>query len=60
MTCVIAKRKPGQLNPVSRVRHALESIVMYLRDQVVRPSITHGGDAWIPILGEHLPLHSFG
>ena len=47
---VFAKRKPDQLKPASRIQHFFESIVMYLRDEVVRPSFHHGADKWLPFV----------
>jgi F-type H+-transporting ATPase subunit a len=48
---VFAKRRPDQLKPAGRVQHFFESIVIYLRDEVVRPSMHHGADRWLPFLG---------
>lgn len=50
IVAVFARRKPEQLKPANRVQHFFESIVLYLRDEVVRPSMHHGGDRWLPFL----------
>jgi F-type H+-transporting ATPase subunit a len=44
------RRKPEQLVPEGRVQGMLESLVVYIRDDVVRPNISHHADAWTPFL----------
>ncbi|MEK7414882.1 MAG: F0F1 ATP synthase subunit A [Planctomycetota bacterium] len=45
----IARRKPGQHCPTSRLQHMLEAVVLFVRDEIVRPNIkTHGVDGWSP------------
>jgi F-type H+-transporting ATPase subunit a len=33
------KRKPGQLKPEGRVQHMIEAVVLFVRDEIVRPNI---------------------
>lgn len=42
--CVIWRRKPDQLKPAGRFQHFLESITVYLRDELVRPNFGGHGD----------------
>lgn len=44
---VIWRRKSDQLKPAGRVQHALEAIVCYLRDEVIKPNM-HGDVGWTP------------
>jgi len=48
LIAVIFRRKSNQLRPAGRVQHALEAIVVYIRDQIVEPSFHHGARAWTP------------
>jgi F-type H+-transporting ATPase subunit a len=47
---VFFRRTKEQLAPANRVQHFFESIVVYLRDEVVRPNISHGADKWLAFL----------
>ena len=43
--CVLGRRKADQLKPKGRVQNMIEAVTLYIRDEVVRPSIHHG-DGW--------------
>ena len=43
--CVWGRRKADQLKPQGRVQNMIEAVTIYIRDEVVRPSIHHG-DGW--------------
>jgi F-type H+-transporting ATPase subunit a len=47
IVCVLGRRNAGQLRPQGRLQSAIESVVQFVRDQIVRPNIYHG-DAWTP------------
>lgn len=47
---VFHRRRADQLVPAGRVQHMLEAVVIYIRDDVVRPNIPHHPDAWAPFL----------
>jgi F-type H+-transporting ATPase subunit a len=42
---VFARRRPGEVKPQGRIQHMLEAIVLFVRDDIVRPNIHHG-DKW--------------
>jgi F-type H+-transporting ATPase subunit a len=45
---VFARRKPGQHKPANRVQHIIESLVLFVRDDIVRPNIKHHPEVWTP------------
>ncbi len=47
---VFSRRKADQLVPAGRFQHMMEAVVLYIRDDVVRPNIPHHPDAWAPFL----------
>lgn len=44
---VFFRRSASQLKPEGRIQHMLEAIVLFVRDDIVRPNMHHG-DAWVP------------
>jgi len=51
---VTHRRRVDQHKPEGRVQHILESIVLFVRDEIVRPNFQHSprqGDAWVPFFG---------
>jgi F-type H+-transporting ATPase subunit a len=44
---VAARRRPEQLKPASRFQNVMEAVVLWVRDDIVRPSMPHA-DAWTP------------
>jgi len=44
---IFARRRIDQLKPASRLQHIFEVLVLFVRDDVVRPNIAHG-DKWVP------------
>jgi F-type H+-transporting ATPase subunit a len=44
---IFARRKPEQIKPVNRIQHMIEAVVLFVRNDIVRPNIHHG-DAWVP------------
>ena len=47
---VFGRRKPEQHLPANRFQHMMEAVVLYIRDDVARPNISHHADAWTPFL----------
>lgn len=47
---VFHRRRADQLVPAGRIGHMMEAIVLYIRDDVVRPNIPHHPDDWTPFL----------
>jgi F-type H+-transporting ATPase subunit a len=45
---VFARRRPDQHKPVNRVQHVIEAMVLFVRDEIVRPNLKHHPDAWTP------------
>ena len=45
---VFGRRRPDQLKPANRLQHSIEAMVLFIRDDVVRPNIQHHADAWVP------------
>lgn len=45
---VFCRRKPEQTKPANRIQHVIEALVLFVRDDIVRPSIKHNADAWTP------------
>ena len=45
VVCVLGRRRADQIKPVGRVQNMVEAVTLYIRDEVVRPSIHHG-DGW--------------
>lgn len=45
---VFNRRKPTQHLPANRFQHMMEAIVLYIRDDVVKPNISHHPEAWTP------------
>ncbi len=45
---LFARRTPGQLKPANRVQHLIEAGILFVRDDIVRPNISHHADAWVP------------
>lgn len=51
---VTHRRRVDQHKPEGRVQHILESIVLFVRDEIVRPNFHHApnhGDGWVPFFG---------
>lgn len=51
---VTHRRKPGQYKPEGRIQHMLEVLVLFVRDEIVRPNFHHSpghGAAWVPMFG---------
>lgn len=47
---VFARRRPDQHKPANRVQHMIEAMVLFVRDDIVRPNITHHPEAWTPFI----------
>lgn len=47
---VFNRRRADQLVPAGRFGHMMEAVVLYIRDDIVRPNIPHHPDAWAPFL----------
>jgi len=47
---IFARRKPEQHKPVNRLQHIIEMMVLFVRDDIVRPNITHHADHWTPFI----------
>ena len=45
---VFARRRVDQVKPAGRIQHMLEALVLFVRDDIVRPNIKHHPDAWLP------------
>jgi F-type H+-transporting ATPase subunit a len=45
---VFARRKAEQYKPINRIQHMIEAVVLFVRDDIVRPNIHHHPDAWVP------------
>lgn len=45
---VFCRRRPDQAKPANRIQHVIEAMVLFVRDDIVRPSIKHNPDAWTP------------
>jgi F-type H+-transporting ATPase subunit a len=48
---VVARRRPEQVKPANRLQHIIESVVLFIRDDIARANIHHHADAWTPFLG---------
>jgi len=48
VVAIFFHRKPEQVQPANRVQSALESIVLYFRDNIVEPCFHGHGSAWTP------------
>lgn len=48
---VFARRKPDQYKPTGRIQHMIEALVLFVRDDIVRPNIKHHPDVWVPYFG---------
>jgi F-type H+-transporting ATPase subunit a len=48
---VFARRTPEQVKPNGRIQHMIEALVLFVRDDIVRPNIKHHPDAWVPYFG---------
>jgi F-type H+-transporting ATPase subunit a len=48
---VFARRSPEQVKPNGRIQHMIEALVLFVRDDIVRPNIKHHPDAWTPYFG---------
>jgi F-type H+-transporting ATPase subunit a len=48
---VFARRTPEQVKPNGRIQHMIEALVLFVRDDIVRPNIKHHPDAWTPYFG---------
>ncbi len=48
---VFARRKIDQFKPVNRIQHIIEALVLFVRDDIVRPNIKHHPDVWVPYFG---------
>jgi F-type H+-transporting ATPase subunit a len=45
---VFNRRKPTQHVPANRFQNMMEATVLYIRDEVVKPNISHHPEAWTP------------
>ncbi|HEX3135866.1 MAG TPA: F0F1 ATP synthase subunit A [Planctomycetota bacterium] len=45
---VFARRRIDQVKPSGRIQHMIEALVLFVRDDIVRPNIKHHPDAWVP------------
>jgi F-type H+-transporting ATPase subunit a len=45
---VVSRRRPDQVKPQGTFQHMMESVVLFTRDDIVRPNIHHHPDAWVP------------
>lgn len=45
---VFARRRIDQVKPAGRIQHMIEALVLFVRDDIVRPNIKHHPDAWTP------------
>lgn len=45
---VFARRRVDQVKPAGRIQHMIEAMVLFVRDDIVRPNIKHHPDAWVP------------
>jgi F-type H+-transporting ATPase subunit a len=48
---VFARRRVDQVKPSGRIQHMIEALVLFVRDDIVRPNIKHHPDAWVPYFG---------
>jgi F-type H+-transporting ATPase subunit a len=48
---VFARRRIDQVKPSGRIQHMIEALVLFVRDDIVRPNIKHHPDAWVPYFG---------
>jgi F-type H+-transporting ATPase subunit a len=48
---VFARRKADQYKPANRLQHMIEAVVLFVRDDIVRPNIKHHPDVWVPYFG---------
>jgi len=48
---VFARRKSDQYKPVNRIQHMIEALILFVRDDIVRPNIKHHPDVWVPYFG---------
>ncbi len=48
---VFARRKIDQYKPVNRIQHMIEAVILFVRDDIVRPNIKHHPDVWVPYFG---------
>jgi F-type H+-transporting ATPase subunit a len=47
---IFAKRKPDQYRPTNRLQHVIEMMVLFVRDDIVRPNISHHSERWTPFI----------
>ena len=45
---VFARRRPDQYKPVNRIQHIIEAMVLFVRDEIVKPNLHHHPEAWTP------------
>ena len=45
---VFGKRKSDELKPKNAMQHMIEAVVLFVRDDIVRPNVHHGADGWVP------------
>jgi F-type H+-transporting ATPase subunit a len=45
---VFNRRKPDQYKPANRFQHMMEAMVLFVRNDIVRPNIHHHPDWWTP------------
>lgn len=45
---VFFRRKPDQYKPANRFQHIIEAMVLFVRDDIVKPNIHHHPEAWTP------------
>jgi F-type H+-transporting ATPase subunit a len=48
---VFARRKIDQHKPVNRIQHVIEALILFVRDDIVRPNIKHNPEVWVPYFG---------
>ncbi len=47
---VFGRRRPDQAKPPTRLHTLIESLVLFIRDDIVRANIHHHADRWVPLL----------
>jgi F-type H+-transporting ATPase subunit a len=61
---VVCRRRPDQVKPQGAFQHMMESVVLFTRDDIVRPNIHDHADAWVPyfsaMLLTFLAMNLFG
>ena len=47
---VFCRRKPDQVKPEGRIQHFMETMVIYLREEVIKPAMPHHYKPFVPFL----------